>query len=76
VCDQSLVSEPIKSASLHVAFDRGVELTRVEFIEPRAESRQLPRGKLFDGLLKVFGSSHEDNIALVEKGRKSSGFGV
>jgi hypothetical protein len=40
----------IKLAGLRVAFDCGVELRRIEYLEPRAEPRQLARGKLSNGL--------------------------
>jgi hypothetical protein len=48
----------VKLAGLGVTLDRGVELLGVEYLEPRAKSRKLARGKLFNGFLDVFGSGH------------------
>jgi hypothetical protein len=40
----------IQLAGLRVTPDRGIELLRVESLEPGAKPRQLARGKLLDGL--------------------------
>ena len=48
----------IKLAGARVPFNGSVELLRVEGLEPRAKSRQLPWSKLFDGLFEVFGGGH------------------
>jgi len=55
---KSLVGERIELASPRVTLDRGIELLRVERVEPGAKPRQLLRGKLFDGFLDVFGGGH------------------
>jgi hypothetical protein len=60
---ESFIRMGIKPAGLHVALDRGVKLARVEGLEPCAKSRQLMRGKLFDGLLDVFGGGHAGDMA-------------
>jgi hypothetical protein len=60
------------SAGPGIAFDRVVELLRVESLKLRAKPRELARGKLFDGFFYVFGSSHVRDIAFAsdtEKGR-------
>jgi hypothetical protein len=48
----------IKLAGPRVPLNGGVELRRIEGLEPRAKSRQLARGKLFDGFFDVFGGGH------------------
>ncbi len=48
----------VELAGPGVPLDCGVELLRVERFEPRAKSRQLTRGQLFDGLFDVFGGGH------------------
>jgi hypothetical protein len=50
VLPASFLGKPIELARLRVAFDRCVELARVESLEPRAKSRQLARRQLLDGL--------------------------
>jgi hypothetical protein len=46
-----------------VPLNGGVELHRVESLEPCAKPRKLARGKLFNGLLDVFGRAHINHIA-------------
>ena len=53
----------IKLAGLRVAFDRGVELSRVKRLEPRTKPRQLARGELFDCFLHVFCGGHAEDVA-------------
>ena len=53
----------IKFAGTRVPLDRGVELRRIESLEPRTKPRQLARGELFDGFLDVFGGGHLGDIA-------------
>ena len=60
----------IKPAGADVPLDRGVELLRVNGLEPGAKARQLTRGKLFDGFLDVFGGGHPGNIAFVPVAEK------
>lgn len=64
---KSLVSVRVKLARLRVALDRGIELLRVESLEPGAKPRQLLRGELFNCLLDVFGGGHVQHIALIEE---------
>jgi hypothetical protein len=54
----------IKLAGADIPLDGGVKLRYIESLEPRAEPRKLARGKLFDGLLDVFGGGHTGYIAV------------
>jgi hypothetical protein len=65
VFSESFVRVRIELAGVGVPLDGGVELTRVKCFEPRAKTRELARGKLFDGFLDVFGGGHGENIAFV-----------
>jgi hypothetical protein len=53
----------IKLASADIPLNDGVELLRVEYLEPRTKPRKLAWGKLFDGFLNVFGGGHVKDIA-------------
>jgi len=64
---KSLVSVRVKLARLRVALDRGIELLRVESLEPGAKPRELSRGELFNGLLDVFSGGHVQDIALPDE---------
>ena len=55
---EGVVRMRIKLTGAGVPLNGGVELLRVECLEPRAKPRQLARGKLFDGFFDVFGSGH------------------
>ena len=68
---KGLIGECVELACLRVALDRGIELSRVESLEPGAKPRELSRGELFNGLLDVLGGGHAQDIALVEEARKS-----
>src|SRR4051812_17934433 len=57
-----LLCKCIELAIARVTFDRSVEPISVERFEPRAKSRQLPRGLLLDGFFDVFGGCHPGNI--------------
>jgi hypothetical protein len=48
----------IKLTGARVPLNGGVELLRVEGLEPRAKPRQLARGKLFEGFFDLFGRGH------------------
>jgi hypothetical protein len=54
----------IKLAGAGVALNGGVELLRVEDLEPGAKPPELARGELFNGFLDVFGGGHVRDIAL------------
>ena len=56
---KSFIRMCIELAGPGVALDRGVELLRVEGLEPRAKPCELARGKLFDGFFDVFGGGDE-----------------
>ena len=60
---KSLFRMRIKLAGAAIPLNRGVELLRIEGLEPGAKTRQLAGGKLFDGFLDVFGRGHVGNIA-------------
>ena len=64
---KSFIRMCVKLAGLGVALNGGVELCRVEFLEPRAKPRQFARRKLFDGFFDVFGGGHVRNIAFVRE---------
>jgi hypothetical protein len=53
----------IKLAGSGVPLNGGVELLRVESLEPGAKPRELARGELFNGFLDVFGGGHVPDIA-------------
>ena len=55
---KSLLRVRVKFAGSSVALDGGVELLRLEDLEPRAKPSQLARCKLFDGLFDFFGGGH------------------
>ena len=63
----------IKFAGDGITLDCGVELLGVERFEPGAEPRQLARRKLFDSLLKVFGSGHGTQYSI--GGSRAKGVG-
>jgi hypothetical protein len=67
---ESFICMRIKPAGLSVALDRGVKLARVKGLEPRAKSRELARGKLFDGFLDVFSGGHARDIAFARGAQK------
>ena len=46
MCGKRLFDKRIESTGLRIPLDRGIELLRVEGLEPRAKPRQLARGKL------------------------------
>jgi len=58
------VRERIELAGARVPFNGGVELRRIESLEPCTEPCQFARREPFDGSLDVFGSCHVANIAL------------
>jgi hypothetical protein len=60
---KSFIRMRIKLAGAGVPLDGGVELFRVERLEPRTKPCKLARGKLFDGFLDVFGGGHIGDIA-------------
>ena len=60
---KGLIRVRIKLAGVDVPLNGGVELHRVESLEPGAKPRKLARGKLFNGFLDVFGSGHINHIA-------------
>jgi hypothetical protein len=60
---KGLIRVRIKLAGVDVPLNGGVELRRVESLEPDAKPRELARGKLFNGFLDVFGSGHINYIA-------------
>ena len=62
----------VKLAGARVPFNDSVELLRVEGLEPRAKSRQLPWSQLFDGLFDVFGSGHVGDIAFASDNAKAA----
>ena len=53
----------IKPAGADIPLNGGVELLRVEDLEPGAKPPELARGELFNGFLDVFGGGHVDDIA-------------
>jgi hypothetical protein len=57
------VRERVELARACVTLNGGVELRRIESLEPDAEPRELARRKLFDGFLNVFGGGHSGNVA-------------
>ena len=59
---KGLIRVRIKLAGVDVPLNGGVELRRVESLEPHAKPRELARGKLFNGFLDVFGSGHINYI--------------
>jgi hypothetical protein len=63
VVSKGFVRMCIKLAGARVPLNRGVELLRVEGLEPRTKPRQLARGELFDGFLDVFGSGHAWSVS-------------
>ena len=63
----------IALASARVPLNGGIELFRVEGLEPRAKPRQFARGKLFDGFFDVFGGGHAQDIAFVSGDAKAAG---
>lgn len=62
----------VKLAGADIPLNGGIELLGVEGLEPGAKARQLARGKLFDGLLDLFGGGHVGNIAFVPVTEKGS----
>jgi len=60
---KGLIRVRIKLAGRNVPLNCGVELRRVEGLEPGAKPRELARGELFNGFLDVFGSGHINYIA-------------
>src|ERR1043166_3621153 len=52
-----------RACGLGVTFDLGVELRRVEFLEPRAKPRQLISGQFGDRFLDVLNGRHGQRIA-------------
>ncbi len=67
---ERLVRQGVKPSGADVLFNDGVELLRIEGLEPRAKPRQLARGKLLDGLLDIFGGGHPDNVAATQFAEK------
>src|SRR5260370_25340818 len=64
----------IELAGAGVPLNGGVELLRVEDLEPGAKPRQLARGDLLNGFLDVLRGGHVGDIALarrMEKGRRA-----
>jgi hypothetical protein len=55
---ESFIRMRVKLPGVCVLFNGKIELLGVEYLEPRAKPRKLARGKLFDGLLDVFGGGH------------------
>ena len=64
---KSFVRERIKLAGADIPLNRGVELLRVEGLEPGTKPRELARGELFNGFLDVFGSGHVEDIAFARE---------
>jgi hypothetical protein len=54
----------IKLAGAGVPLNNGVELPRVECLEPGAKPCELARGELFNGFLDIFGGGYVGDIAL------------
>jgi hypothetical protein len=69
---KSFIGMGIKLAGERVPLNGGVELRRIEGLEPRAKARQFARGKLLDGFFDVFGGGHVANIAFALSAEKSS----
>jgi hypothetical protein len=63
----------IKLAGAGVPLNGGVELLRVEDLEPGARPRELARGELFNGFLDVFGGRHVEDIAFSRMRRRDRG---
>jgi hypothetical protein len=53
----------IEPAGADITPNGGVELLRVECLEPRAKFCELARSKLFNGLFDAFGGGHDGAIA-------------
>jgi len=64
---KSFIRMRIQLAGMGIPLDRGIELLRVEGLEPRAKPRQLARGKQRDGFLDVFGGGHVENRVSVRE---------
>jgi hypothetical protein len=60
---KSLFRIRIKLAGADIPLNGGVELRRIEGLEPGAKPRQLAWGELFDGFFDIFGGGHVPNIA-------------
>jgi len=50
---EGFIGQFIKLARSSIPFNGGIELLRIESLEPRAESREFARGELFDGSLVI-----------------------
>jgi len=53
-----LFGEPIESARLGVSLDLFIEMRRLEFLKPRAESGELIGGQLGNGFFDSFKGRH------------------
>jgi hypothetical protein len=69
---ESFIRMRVKLPGACVPFNGEIELLGVEYLEPSAKPRKLARGKLFDGLLDVFGGGHSEYIAVGRRTGKSS----
>ena len=63
MCSKCFIRKRIELTGSCVPLGRFIEMSRLEFLEPRAKSRKLGGSELFDGLFKVF-NSHDRYIAV------------
>ena len=70
MCREGLFGKCIEFSGVRIALNGCVEPIGVKYLEPRAETGQLTRVQLLDGLFDVLGGRHARDIAPVRRREK------
>jgi hypothetical protein len=70
MCREGFFCKCIEFSGVRIVLYGRVEPISIKYLEPCAETRQLPRVQLLDGFFDIFGGGHVRNIASVRRGEK------